>query len=70
MSAQIIKSVQGGVAIDLSAHMSGTTIGLNVCNGGAVISLSAYMVTQSGLRAHMDGATIDLRAFMSNVAIG
>ena len=64
ISTQIIKSVQDGVAIDLSAHMSGTTIGMSHR------SECIYSNTATGLRAHMDGATIDLRAFMSNIAIG
>lgn len=66
ISTQIIKSVQDGVAIDLSPRMSGTTIGLSVSHRSECICGN----TATGLRAHMDGATIDLRAFMRNIAIG
>lgn len=66
ISTQIIKFVQDGVAIDLSAHMSGTTIGMSLSHRSECI----YGNTATGLRAHLDGASVDLRAFMSNIAIG
>lgn len=62
ISTQIINSVQDGVAIDLSTHMSGTTIGISLSHKSECI----YGNTATGLRTHMDDATIDLRAFMSN----